>query len=50
MSGEIRGKVTGVMKATVDGEVNLTLLSGSVLRNEEKKQEKEVQQDEKNIQ
>ena len=50
VSGEIRGKVTGVMKATVDGEVNLTLLSGSVLRNEEKKQGKEVQQDEKNIQ
>jgi hypothetical protein len=30
VSGEIRGTVTGVMHATVEGDVNLTLLSGSV--------------------
>ena len=50
VSGEIRGRVTGVMKATVDGEVNVSLLSGSVHQSEEKAQEKEVQTNEKNIQ
>lgn len=50
VSGEIRGRVTGVMKATVDGEVNVTLLSGSVHQSEEIAQEKEVQTNEKNIQ
>jgi hypothetical protein len=38
------------MKATVDGEVNVSLLSGSVHQSEEKAQEKEVQTNEKNIQ
>ncbi|MBQ1424130.1 MAG: hypothetical protein IIY96_06790, partial [Lachnospiraceae bacterium] len=50
VSGEIQGRVTGVMKATVDGEVNVSLLSGSVHQSEEKAQEKEVQTNEKNIQ
>lgn len=37
VSGEIRGSVTGVMRATVDGDVNLNVISGDIAGVEEEK-------------
>ena len=41
VSGEIHGRITGMVRATIDGDVDLNLIAGEIMEKGEGEDEKE---------